>query len=348
MGFTHQRHVVILGSSLAGFHTALALSRALPDHRITVLSREEELTLRPSLALLPFRLRDAADVAVPARPLLGAHGVGFVHDQAVRVDLDRRMVITRSGATRYDYLVVATGAAPSYAAVPGLGPSRYTCSITTLGEAEQTRAAFERLLEAPGPIVVGALGNGIGYVPAHDFLFSLAGQIRRRDLSARAPITYLTTAPDVGHLGRSGLASAIQVDEPMLADLGIRVVTRGLVRQIDPGAVRLVDGRSLPFSFAMLIPPFLGADVIRGCDRLTTASGFVRVDDGFRSTVLPEIFAVGAAAAAAADPRTCDPWDAGRWAGPLQEIGETVAAAIARDIALGAEARSESPVASAC
>lgn len=328
----HQNHIVVLGSSLAGFHTALALARALPAHQVTVISREEELTLRPSLALVPFRLRGPDDVSVPARPLLEAHGVRFVHEQVVRVDLERRTVTTRSGWARYDHLVVATGAAPNYAAVPGLGPSRYTHSITTLREAEQTRAALERLFEAPGPIVVGALGNGLGYVPAHDFLFTLAGHIRRRGLTLRAPITYLTSAHDVAHLGRSGLASTIHLDERILADLGISVVTRGPVRQVSPGTIHLLDGRSLPFGFAMMIPPFLGVDVMRACDRITTASGFVRVDDSFRSVVRPEVFAVGAAAATAADPRSCDPWDAGRWPGPLQEVGATVAAAIASDI----------------
>ena len=35
------------------------------------------------------------------------------------------------------------------------------------------------------------------------------------------------------------------------------------MKAVEPGAVRLTDGRAIPFRYAMIVPPFTGQDVVR-------------------------------------------------------------------------------------
>jgi len=70
------------------------------------------------------------------------------------------------------------------------------------------------------------------------------------------------------------------------------------VAEISPRQIRLADGRTLPFAYSMLLPSFLGVDVVRACEKITDAAGFVRVNAFNQTDAHPEVFAAGAAVAA--------------------------------------------------
>lgn len=57
----------------------------------------------------------------------------------------------------------------------------------------------------------------------------------------------------------------------------------------------LEDGRVFPIAYALLVPPFLGADAVRACTVITTPAGFVKVNDCYQTKVYPEVFAAGVA-----------------------------------------------------
>ena len=164
--------------------------------------------------------------------------------------------------------------------MPGLGPRGYTQSIMTLGEAEQARSRFEAFLRAPGPVVIGDVQGSPCRKPAYEFLINIARTLEQRGLTHLAPLTHLTSGPP-------GVAR------------GFEVVGHAAVAEITPGKIRLADGRSLPFAYSMLLPSFLGVDVLRACETITDAAGFVRVNAFNQSEVYPEVFAAGAAVAGA-------------------------------------------------
>ena len=57
----------------------------------------------------------------------------------------------------YDYLVIATGPKLAFEEVPGLGPhDGYTQSVCKTGDAADSKADFEKLVENSGPGIVGA------------------------------------------------------------------------------------------------------------------------------------------------------------------------------------------------
>ena len=272
-----KKRIVVVGSNVAGYMAAIALKQKLrSQHDVTVISRLDRFVFHPSLIRVPLGGRTALETGFEVRAAFADEGIAFRHEAALRVDLDGRRVITATTEERYDFLVLATGAKPNYGAVPGLGPRGYTQSITTLSDAEHARVAFETLLRAPGPVVIGDVQHSSGRPVAWEFLLNMGRVLEQRGLTQAAPLTHLTSAGAVGS-GR------------------FTVLANASVAEITPGQIRLADGRKLPFAYAMLMPPFCGVDAVRACERITDADGFVHVNAFHQTTAYPEVFAAGSA-----------------------------------------------------
>jgi NADH dehydrogenase FAD-containing subunit len=294
-----RKRIVVVGSSFAGFTAATELSSLLGvEHEVTVISKSDQFLFMPSLIWVPFGLCSKEDITFSVRPALEEHGVRFQHDDVTRLDLEHRTVTTTKGHQRYDYLVIATGSKPNYAAIPGLGPRGYTQSIMSLPAAERARAEFDRFLPLPGPVVIGSVQGASCHVAAYEFLFSMACQLRARGLEDAAPVTFVTAEPSVAHFGMGGLRGGVQITERFLEKLGIRTITGASIQTVSPGELVLADGQRLPFAYAMLVPSSLGVGAIRACDAITNAFGFVRVNAFGQTDAYPEVFAAGVAAAA--------------------------------------------------
>jgi sulfide:quinone oxidoreductase len=69
--------------------------------------------------------------------------------------------------------------------------------------------------------------------------------------------------------------------------------------EIAPGKLVLDDGQILDFGYAMIIPPFLGQDVVASVPGLTDDKGYVPVFDTYQSKAYADVYAVGIAAAVA-------------------------------------------------
>lgn len=328
-----RKRIVVVGAGVAGFTAGLELKKRLGDaHDVTVVSRSDELVFTPSLIWVPFGLRTGTDILFSVRAPLQEHGVLFREELVTKLDLDNRRVVTEAGELDYDYLLLATGPRLNHAAIPGLGPRGYTHSIMTLSEAELAREGFERFLEDPGPVVIGAVQGASCFVAAYELLLNMAYQLKERGLEAKAPLTYLTPEPFVGHFGIGGFGSAPAMTERFFGKRGISAVTNAFVREITPDRIELFDGRSLRFGYAVLVPPFLGVDVVRACTDITDASGFVRVNERYRTDRHPEVFAAGAAVALEPRERTSVPWGVPKTGYLAEEMARVAAHNIAAEI----------------
>jgi sulfide:quinone oxidoreductase len=291
-----RKRVVVLGAGFAGFTVALELKKVLAArHEVIVISKQDQFVFSPSLVAVPFGLCAAQDLQFPLRGPLEAAGVRY-HDAAVTgVNVEQGTVTTKSGSEHYDCLVVATGAEPNFRAIPGFGPRGYTQSIESLGDAQRAAVALQKLLKAPGPIVVGAVHGAPRVDAAYEVLFNVIHWLRKHGLLSSCPVTLLTPENTLFEATRSPFVATEL--RKVLAQVAIQVVTAAQVRQVRPSEIALSDGRVLPFAFALLMPSYLGSEAMQACERLTDARGFVRVNEFFQSPDYPQVFALGAAAA---------------------------------------------------
>ena len=348
--------VVIVGGSFAGLTAAYELKRRLGTRvRVTVVDKADQFVFIPSLIWVPFGWRTPDRITFPLRPALGRKGAEFLRAVARRIDPVRQVVEVspadapdRVDELRYDYLLIATGPHVQFDVVPGLGPhGGYTQSICTVEHAEQARLAWKAFANDPGPVVVGATQGSACYGAAYEFVFNLEYALRKAGIRDKASVTYVTSEPFAGHFGIGGMKHAQGMTEWFFRHTGIDWAVNAVIDRVTPGGVHFragqlahakgaeavteLAGKSLPFKYAMIIPPFLGAEVVRASG-LGNERGFVVTDDYFRHLKHPNVYAAGVAVAVT-PPAPCEAGCSVPKTGYISEVmAHTAAANIAADI----------------
>ena len=254
------------------------------------------MTVRPGTRVwVPFGGREPKDVTFPLAPMYARKGIRFVNEAAVSFDLDARTVTTSSGTEiSYDRLMLGTGPRLAFEKIPGLGPDGgHTHSVCNLEHAMETREAWDRFLENPGPVVIGTAQGGSCFGSSYEFLLNTHHRIKKAGLQDVAPVTFVTAEPFLGHFGLGGVSDSQQRVEKYFDRLGIEGIPNNVITEVRDGEMELGDGRVLPFAFSMIVPPFTGVDAIRQTEGLGNPMGFVPVTDEFRHPDLEDVYAAG-------------------------------------------------------
>ena len=290
--------VLVLGSNFGGLTAALSVVHELEgDVDVTVVSPSDQFLFTPSLIWVPFGKRRPDQITFPVAPTLESHGVDFVHAEATAIDPVARTVTAGGRELSYDYLVVATGYRNDFDVVPGLGPGGNASTITTMAGALEAGESWQRLLREPGDIVIGATQGAGCFGAAYEFLFNTSYRLRKAGLHKKVALTYVTAEPFLGHFGIGGLPGGERLLGMFLKKEGIRAVTGVAMDAVDRDAIQLADGRTVPFRWAMVIPPFVGQEVVKATYGLADDKGFVPVRGSYQSEKFDDVYAVGVAAA---------------------------------------------------
>lgn len=301
------RRVVVIGSSFAGLTAALELRKRLDrQDEVVVLDARDHFTFIPSLIWLPFGLREPEQITFPLAPLYEKKGIRYMNAAAERIDHEHRVVVAASGEElSYDRLLIGTGPRLAFEKIPGLGPiDGYTQSVCNLDHALLARNAWDRFLEAPGPVVVGTAQGGSCFGASYEFLFNLNYRIRRAGLSEVAPVTFITSEPYLGHFGLGGVGDSDKLMTAFFERLGIEGLPNSAIKEVRDGEIELESGRVLPFAYSVIVPPFTGVDAVRNSDGLGNPMGFVPINDEFRHPEHDAVYAAGVAIAIAPPEQT--------------------------------------------
>jgi sulfide:quinone oxidoreductase len=328
-----RKKVLVLGGNFGGLTAALSVKHELDgDVDVTVVSASDRFLFNPSLIWLPFGKRRAEDITFPLAPTFEAHGVDFVHAAATRIDPATRQVHTGAGSYGYDYLVIATGYRNKMDVIPGLEDANSAYTITTLDDATRAGHGWRQFLDNPGPVVIGATQGAGCFGAAYEFLFNTAYRLRKAGLRKQVSLTYVTAEPFLGHFGIGGLPGGEKLLGLFCKKEGIKAITNTAMTEIAPGKLALADGRSIDFAYAMVIPPFLGQQVVASVPGLADDKGYVPVHDTYQSKAYPDIYAVGIAAAVPVPWTTAIPVGVPKTGFPTETQAHTAAKNIAADI----------------
>jgi len=333
------QRVVVVGSSFAGLTAALELRKHLhARHEVVVLDPRESFTFIPSLIWLPFGLRTPDDITFPLAPLYERKGIRYINEAAASIDTDAHVVTTTSGeALPYDRVLIATGPRLAFEKVPGLGPEAgYTQSVCNLDHALLAQDAWERFLEHPGPVVVGTAQGGSCFGASYEFLFNIHHRIKKAGLADVAPVTFVSAEPYLGHFGLGGVGNSAMRVTRFFERLDIEGLPNTVITEARDGELELESGRTLPFAYAMIVPPFTGVDAVRSADGLANPMGFVPVDGEFRHPQQRDVYAAGVAIAIAPPQPTAVPAGVPKTGQMSETMAKVAAHNIVADIQGGA------------
>jgi len=297
-------HIVVLGAGLGGIIMAYEMKRKLRrDDRLTVVNLSSTYSFVPSNPWVAVGWRRPEDISVDLVPVLKAHGIALRPEGARRVHPgENRLELNDGSSLDYDYLIIATGPDLAFDDVPGLGPEGHTQSICHVDHALRAKAAFDALVKAPGPIVVGAVQGASCYGPAYEFAFILDTALRNARIRDRVPMTFVTPEPYIGHLGLDGVGDTKGLLESALRERHIKWITNARTTKVEPGlltaeevdeAGALKATHELPFAFSMMLPAFRGVPAVAGIEGLANPRGFILIDKYQRNPAFPNVFAIG-------------------------------------------------------
>ena len=311
--------VVVMGAGIAGHTASQVLRRKLGrSHEVVVVTPNRLWNWIPSNIWVGVGVKTKADVTFDLPAVYQRLGIRYeqakvveLHPEGALASPEPYITIERTDPEhqgvreelRYDFLINATGPRLDFAATPGLGPDGNSLSVCTPDHAVETA---KRLAEAIERMRAGAdltlvIGTGHGTCTcqgaAFEYVFNVEFELRKAGVRERARIVFLTNEAELGDFGVDGMqlktggyvVPGKLFAESLFAERGIEWITGAAVKSVDAGVVHYetLDGEtsSLVFDFAMLLPPFRGAQ-IRAFDRagaditseLFAPSGFMKVD----------------------------------------------------------------------
>jgi len=282
-------HVLIIGGGTGGTMLANTLDRHEFD--VTVLSASAEHMFQPGLLYVAFR-NAAAHLMRRERGLLASH-VRLVQDTVARIDLRDRVVSGGSGAQhRYDAIVLATGIRTDPAQIPGLAEvnAQFGDYHSTVEQARKVWGALDGF--RGGTIALGQSSPICKCPPSPVEGVLLAEELlRRKGLRDKTRLVYFTPYP------RAYPAAPMnEIIEPIMRARGIEIMPFFDVDRIDPATRTIfsIEGDTIPYDLALVIPPFVGADIAYDPADVVDASRFIVTDkSSLRVKGVEAAFAIG-------------------------------------------------------
>jgi sulfide:quinone oxidoreductase len=287
--------IVIIGAGLGGLPTAYEIRHLLPSqHQVTVISNTPKFTFIPSLPWVALGLMPLEEIQLDLSSILIKQGIEWIQGAIAKLDPVARKIWVADEIIGYDYVVIATGADLALDALPGLGPEGgYSQSVCNPHHAELARQAWLQFLEEPGDVVIGAAPGASCFGPVYEFSLLIDFVLRKRGLRDKVSITLVTPEPYAGHLGIGGMANSAQLVTYLLDQRRIHLIENAAITEIFSDKIVLADGRSLPFRYSMVLPPFRGAQFLREAADLTDAKGFLPVLPTYQHPTFDSVYGVG-------------------------------------------------------
>jgi NADH:ubiquinone reductase (H+-translocating) len=243
--------VVIIGGGFGGLRAAKLLGNKPFD--VTLIDRKNHHTFQPLLYQVATAVLSPGEIASPIRRILHRYkNVKMILGEAVGFDKERQTVkLQDDSEIPYDYLIVAAGARHSY-----FGHDEWekdAPGLKTVEDAVEIRRrvllAFELaerdavLTGSHEPLVFAVIGAGPTGVELAGAIAGIARLALAKDFSLietkKARVLLFEGSPRVLGTFHEELSKKA---EEHLKELGVEVFLNSMVKEIEPGRIKVNDG----------------------------------------------------------------------------------------------------------
>ncbi|OAI07579.1 NAD(P)/FAD-dependent oxidoreductase [Methylomonas methanica] len=296
--------IVIVGAGIGGIPMALEMKEnARKEDEVVVIADTPTFHFVPSNPWVAVNWRKPEDIKVELAPMFKKKKIGFIQQKVTRFHPENNQVELADGSqVDYDFLVIATGPKLAFDEVPGLGPNGHTQSVCHVDHAGESGEFWDKFVEDPGPIIVGAAQGASCFGPAYEYMFIAETDLRQRKIRDKVKMTYVTSEPYIGHLGLGGVGDTKGMLEAEMRSKHINWICNAKIDKIEAGMMYVTEvdengqekkKHELPFKHSMILPAFKGVDALTGIDKLVNPRGFVIVDENQRNPTFKNIYSIG-------------------------------------------------------
>ncbi|MCQ8118202.1 NAD(P)/FAD-dependent oxidoreductase [Methylomonas rosea] len=296
--------IVIVGAGIGGIPMALEMKEnARKEDEVVVIADTPTFHFVPSNPWVAVNWRKPEDIKVELAPMFKKKKIGFIQQKVTRFHPENNQVELADGSqVDYDFLVIATGPKLAFDEVPGLGPNGHTQSVCHVDHAGESGEFWDKFVEDPGPIIVGAAQGASCFGPAYEYMFIAETDLRQRKIRDKVKMTYVTSEPYVGHLGLGGVGDTKGMLEAEMRSKHINWICNAKIDKIEAGMMYVTEvdengqekkKHELPFKHSMILPAFKGVDALSGIDKLVNPRGFVIVDENQRNPTFKNVYSIG-------------------------------------------------------
>jgi len=278
--------VLILGGGFGGLAAATTLRRQAGD-RIDLLVVDAAPAFMMGLRKLwLLDGRAGRDEGTRARAGLAARGIPFLGGRVEAIDPAGRWTAVDGARLSYEYLVVALGAEPRPALIPGGVSGGFN-----IYDADGAEAAGRRLRDLErGRVLIAIAGLPYKCPPApYEAAFLVDDLLRRTGRRGAVEIEVLSPQPV--SLPVAGPAACAQVEGTMAARQ-IRFRPKTAVARVEATRVVLAGGEAVEADLVLYIPPHRPPAVVTSSG-LAGEGGWIRPDRTTLATQDERVFAIG-------------------------------------------------------
>ncbi len=311
------RKLLILGGGFGGLDVARAVggSRVARGYWDTLLvDKENFFQFNPLLPAVAVGAVETRHIVYPLREMSRHRHVRFHKNKALRIDLDRRVVELHNRLVEpWDTLVIATGSVTNWFGVPGA--EAHARPFKTLVDAMTLRARvvelFEMAEQARSDVQRRRLlsfvmvGGGVTGVEVAAELIEMTRDTLLPRYPSLSPSHVSVTVVEGGdRLVPTARPEHSRYVDRFLAQRGVRVELGAAVRQVEPHAVQLADGRRIEAFTIVWAAGVAPPPLVRDLPVQHHRDGRVRVDEFLHAlrpdgTALDDVYVIGDSAASA-------------------------------------------------
>ena len=280
--------IVILGGGTGGLVAAHHLRRRLAtEHRVVLIDRSPDHVFSPSLLWLMVGGRQDHQIRRPLERL-AKKGIEFHRDEVDEIDLDRKLVRTRSTTLGFDYLIISLGAQLAPDTVPGFDEMAH--NLYTLEGCGRIHAALEGFRSGTIGILIPSMPFKCPAAP-YEAAFLVEAFCRERGIRDQTDIHLFTPEHQPMPVAGPAVGEAIA---RLLRARGINYHSLYTFEALRPERREIIasNGDATRVDLLLGVPPHQAPDVVRSSG-LLGVSGWVHADPQTLRTTHEGVFAIG-------------------------------------------------------
>lgn len=292
--------VIIVGAGFGGIWAAEQFTKT--DLDVTILDKNNYHTFLPLLYQVAAAELEPERIAQPVRSLFRDHAnIHFRLGAATGIDFARQQVFTANQTLDYDYLILAMGSTNHYFGIPGAEEHTFTLKSVEEGivlrnrilERVETAARVndpEKRRELLTFVVVGGGPTGVEYAGALAELlyYPVEKDFPELNLRQEANIVLVEAMDEL----LRGIGGG-QYAHKRLRDKGVDVRLNTAVERIEPDAVHLKGGETIPTDTAIWTAGVQGVTLAQGLPLERVRGGRIPIRQTLQSESYDNVFVIG-------------------------------------------------------